>query len=76
MRNTYLWLLLVVTLFARCKKLEYTPQSTASRDAVFGSEKGLELYANSFYGILPTARLFTQPIMYQIMVPGGMRNVY
>lgn len=44
-----------MTLFARCKKLEYTPQSTASRDAVFGSEKGLELYANSFYGILPTA---------------------
>lgn len=55
MRNTYLWLLLVVTLFAQCKKLEQTPQSTASRDAVFSSEKGLELYANSFYNILPTA---------------------
>jgi len=51
----YLWMFLVVVLFANCKKLEQLPQSTISRDAVFRSEKGLELYANSFYSILPTA---------------------
>ena len=37
------------------KKLEQVPESTTSKDAVFGSEKGLELYANSFYQILPSA---------------------
>ena len=38
-----------------CKKLEQLPEATASRDAVFSSEKGLELYSNSFYRILPSA---------------------
>ncbi|MFL5728124.1 MAG: RagB/SusD family nutrient uptake outer membrane protein, partial [Cytophagaceae bacterium] len=54
MKTKYLWLLLVATLFIRCKKLEQIPESTASRSAVFGSEKGLDLYANSFYSILPS----------------------
>ena len=54
MRKQYLWLLLMATLMG-CKKLEQLPESTASRDAVFSSEKGLELYANSFYSVLPTA---------------------
>lgn len=47
-----LWAGLVL---AACNKLEQVPQATATRDAVFGSDKGLELYANSFYNVLPTA---------------------
>ena len=43
-----------LTIFA-CKKLEQEPQSSASRQAVFGNESGLKLYTNSFYnmGFLP-----------------------
>ncbi len=55
MRQQYLWILLIVPFITGCNKLEQLPQSTTSRDAVFSSEKGLELYANSFYGILPSA---------------------
>lgn len=54
MRKKYLWFLLIAVFFIRCKKLEQLPQSTASKQAVFGSEKGLELYATSFYSILPS----------------------
>ena len=38
---------------AACEKLEQEPQSTTSKSAVFGSENGLQLYANSFYSMLP-----------------------
>jgi hypothetical protein len=38
-----------------CKKLDQLPQSSASKDAVFGSEKGLQLYAASFYNNLMPA---------------------
>ena len=55
MKQTYLWLFLIASLVMGCNKLEQLPESTASGDAVFGSEKGLELYANSFYQILPNA---------------------
>ena len=37
------------------KQLDQEPQSTASKSAVFGSDKGLALYANSFYSVLPDA---------------------
>lgn len=47
-------LMLLCGLFAGCEKLDQVPEATATREAVFGSEKGLELYANSFYDILPT----------------------
>lgn len=50
----YSLLLLFAVLLASCD-LEQAPESTTSKDAVFGSEKGLELYANSFYTILPSA---------------------
>ncbi|MBO9151605.1 RagB/SusD family nutrient uptake outer membrane protein [Chitinophaga sp. GCM10012297] len=33
--------------------LDETPVDTATNEAVFGSESGLELYANSFYDMLP-----------------------
>jgi starch-binding outer membrane protein, SusD/RagB family len=36
-----------------CKKLDQEPQATATKQAVFGSEKGLQLYAASFYNNLP-----------------------
>jgi hypothetical protein len=47
-------LFLFIILLVSCD-LEQLPEATTSKDAVFGSEKGLELYANSFYNILPTA---------------------
>jgi hypothetical protein len=54
MKNKYWLLLLICALCASCE-LEQLPLATASKEAVFGSEKGLELYANSFYNILPDA---------------------
>lgn len=35
--------------------LEEVPQDTATKSAVFGSENGLQLYANSFYEWMPSA---------------------
>src|SRR5215204_3313875 len=55
MKKQYLLFLIFAAVFMQCKKLEQLPEATASRDAVFSSEKGLELYANSFYRILPNA---------------------
>lgn len=55
MKQQYLWLILIAAFVMSCNKLEQLPEATASRDAVFGSEKGLELYANSFYQLLPNA---------------------
>ncbi len=46
--------LLIAILFTACSKnLDQIPESTASKDAVFGSEDGLKLYTYSFYNILP-----------------------
>jgi starch-binding outer membrane protein, SusD/RagB family len=42
-------------LVTGCKKLDQEPQATASHTAVFGTEKGLQLYVASFYNNLPTA---------------------
>jgi len=55
MKQKFLWLLLAGGLVAGCNKLDQLPEATASKDAVFGSEKGLELYAYSFYDLLPDA---------------------
>src|SRR5215204_6965666 len=55
MKQQYILLFVIVVFCIRCKKLEQLPQATASQDAVFSSEKGLELYTNSFYRMLPTA---------------------
>ena len=51
MRKIYIGILLVGLVFTACKKLDQLPQSTASRNAVFGTENGLKLYTNSFYGM-------------------------
>ncbi|MFD1144448.1 RagB/SusD family nutrient uptake outer membrane protein [Larkinella insperata] len=63
MKVQHIGILLAGLFFAGCSELEQVPESTATKDAVFSSEKGLELYANSFYdnltnpdfSILPTA---------------------
>jgi starch-binding outer membrane protein, SusD/RagB family len=58
MKRQYIGLLLIAALVivSGCEKaLDQIPQDTASRNAVFGSEKGLELYSYSFYDFLPSA---------------------
>lgn len=56
MKTKYIWLILMTAFFMSCEdQLEQIPQDTASKDAVFGSEKGLELYSYSFYDFLPSA---------------------
>ncbi|MFC5411173.1 RagB/SusD family nutrient uptake outer membrane protein [Larkinella bovis] len=55
MKVQHIGLLLAGLVFAGCSELEQVPESTASKNAVFSSEKGLELYANSFYDNLPSA---------------------
>lgn len=51
MKNKYIWVLLCGLSLAACKKLDQQPESTASKQAVFGTENGLKLYTNSFYGM-------------------------
>lgn len=45
---------IIAVLFASCSKLDQQPKSTVGKEAVFQSEKGLELYTTSFYTLLPT----------------------
>jgi hypothetical protein len=62
MRTKYLWGLFITgTLFTACtKNLDQAPEDTATRVAVFSSDKGLETYSNSFYEILPSANSIHQ----------------
>jgi len=53
MKQLFLSISALMILAAGCKKLDQEPQGTASRSAVFGSEKGLQLYVASFYNNLP-----------------------
>ncbi len=54
MKKQYLWLIIIILLFLGCEKeLEQLPRATASKSTVFGSQQGLDLYAFSFYTILP-----------------------
>lgn len=53
-KSTSIYGLLGALLITGCD-LEELPIDTADRVAVFGSESGLELYANSFYDWMPTA---------------------
>jgi len=48
------WLVLLSIGLASCEKLDQEPQATVTSAAVFSSENGLQLYANSFYNGLPT----------------------
>ncbi|HEY8969526.1 MAG TPA: RagB/SusD family nutrient uptake outer membrane protein [Puia sp.] len=54
LNKKYLIWLSVGILFASCtKNLQQTPQSNPDRSVIFGSQDGLQLYANSFYDVLP-----------------------
>ena len=53
MNKQYLWIFILLFISTGCKKLDQRPEATITGDAVFGSEKGLELYSNSFYDIIP-----------------------
>lgn len=55
MSKQYVWIFFLAAFFAACNKLDQEPEATASREAIFSSEKGLELYTNSFYDNLPDA---------------------
>ena len=55
MKKGLLWLLIVCAFFTGCEKLDQAPEATATKPAVFSSERGLELYSTSFYDLLPTA---------------------
>ncbi len=55
MKKQILGLLFFCCVFAGCEKLDQAPIATANKEAVFSSERGLELYANSFYEVLPAA---------------------
>jgi hypothetical protein len=49
MKKHYILILLGCLSFAACKKLDQQPQSTPSKQVVFGTESGLKLYTNNFY---------------------------
>lgn len=51
MKKQYIWALLACLALASCKKLDQKPESTATKEAVFGTENGLKLYTNSFYNM-------------------------
>lgn len=54
MKNKY-FLLIVLSIFIMSCDLEQIPVDSTTRQAVFNSVSGLELYATSFYNILPSA---------------------
>jgi starch-binding outer membrane protein, SusD/RagB family len=59
MQSRCLAFLLGVVLLAGCD-LEQNPVATSGKSAVFGTERGLELYANSFYNWMPNADNITR----------------
>ncbi|MEX2592389.1 MAG: RagB/SusD family nutrient uptake outer membrane protein [Anditalea sp.] len=52
--DKFIWLVLIGVLLIGCD-LEEVPTDTANKSAVFSSESGLQLYANSFYDWMPSA---------------------
>ena len=49
MKKIFIYIIAGTLLLAGCKKLDQLPQATASKDAVFGSEKGLHRRNQSYY---------------------------
>ncbi|MBC7903238.1 MAG: RagB/SusD family nutrient uptake outer membrane protein [Gemmatimonadaceae bacterium] len=49
-----LFFVVVFASFVSCNKLDQEPQSSTSELGVFSSEKGVQLYVNSFYNNLPS----------------------
>lgn len=54
MKPRNIFFIIIAMLLFGCD-LEQIPQDTTSKEAVFGSEKGLQLYSYSFYDFLPSA---------------------
>ena len=54
MRNQNLWLFIALLFILGSCDLEETPIATSSKADIFGTEAGLRLYSNSFYGQLPS----------------------
>lgn len=54
MKLKYILCLFTAIIFISCD-LDQIPQDTTSKNAVFSSKAGLELYSNSFYDFLPSA---------------------
>ncbi|WP_276502508.1 RagB/SusD family nutrient uptake outer membrane protein [Terrimonas pollutisoli] len=54
MKQVIFYISILGLLISGCKKLDQEPKATASANAVFGSEKGLQLYVASFYNNLPS----------------------
>lgn len=55
MKKILFYLGIVALTLGSCSELDQEPVSSVGPDAVFNSQSGLHLYANSFYAILPTA---------------------
>ncbi|CAL1521454.1 RagB/SusD family nutrient uptake outer membrane protein [Chitinophaga sp. MM2321] len=55
MKLQWIAVVLVAWIFTgSCSKnLDQVPRSTATKEAIFGSEDGMKLYATSFYDVLP-----------------------
>jgi starch-binding outer membrane protein, SusD/RagB family len=54
MKNQYLWFLLIFLMMVSACDLEESPVATTTKQEVFGTETGLQLYANSFYNYMPS----------------------
>ena len=55
MKYFNIYLALLALILASCEMQEL-PKSEVSKEPVFNTEAGLELYSNSFYNILPSAQ--------------------
>src|SRR5882757_4162840 len=52
-KRYFIWLAVAALCGGCSKNLDQVPQSTPSRDVLFSSADGLQLYSNSFYDVLP-----------------------
>ncbi|MFA7472621.1 MAG: RagB/SusD family nutrient uptake outer membrane protein, partial [Spirosomataceae bacterium] len=52
-RYNFRIIVLMMVFFTVSCDLSEVPEDTATNQAIFGSQSGLELYANSFYNLLP-----------------------
>lgn len=55
MRYLILWLSFIALISTSCE-MEELPKAEVSKESVFNTEAGLQLYTNSFYNILPSAQ--------------------
>ncbi|MEX2568658.1 MAG: RagB/SusD family nutrient uptake outer membrane protein [Cyclobacteriaceae bacterium] len=54
MKTNYIWLFIIGTYVLTGCDLEELPVATTSKNEIFGTETGLNLYSNSFYNALPS----------------------